>query len=71
MDTPTYTAAAGTVDKAKIQTYAFPPAADTRLFVCGQPRTYDALCGAREEAGLRKGSLLAELGYTASMVVKM
>ena len=45
--------------------------ADTRLFVCGQPRTYDALCGAREEPGLRKGSLLHELGYTASMVVKM
>ena len=70
-DTPTHTAAAGTLDKAKIQTYAFPPAADTRLFVCGQPKTYAALCGAREEPGLRKSSLLHELGYTGSMVVKM
>ena len=70
-DTPTHTAAAGTLDKAKIQKYAFPPAADTRLCVCGQPKTYAALCGAREEKGLRKGSLLHELGYTASMVIKM
>ena len=70
-DTATHTAAAGTLDRAKIQTYAFPPAADTRLFVCGQPKTYAALCGAREEPGLRKSSLLHELGYTGSMVVKM
>ena len=42
-----------------------------RLFVCGQPKTYAALCGAREETGLRKSSLLHELGHTGSMVVKM
>ena len=70
-DTPTFTAASGTIDKAKVQKYAFPPASDTLLFVCGQPRTYETFCGAREGPGLRKGSLLHELGYTASMVVKM
>ena len=47
------------------------PHTPRRLFVCGQPKTYAVLCGAREETGLRKSSLLHELGYTASMVVKM
>ena len=38
--TPTYTAETGWIDEAKIAKYAFPPAEDTLLFVCGLPPMY-------------------------------
>ena len=61
----------GWVTELVLRKHAFPPAADTRVFVCGLPRVYESLCGPREEAGaLREGSALHKLGYSAEMVVK-
>ena len=51
--------------------YAFPPSADTLLFVCGVTPFYDLLCGPRNEKELKEGSLLHKLGYTTEMVAKM
>ena len=51
--------------------YAFPPSADTLLFVCGVPPFYGLMCGPRNEKELKEGSLLHKLGYTAEMVAKM
>lgn len=69
--TETYTAEAGWIDEAKIRKYAFPPAEDTMLFVCGLPPMYNALCGPRGEKELREGSVLPAIGYTKEMVAKM
>ena len=69
--TKTFTAESGWIDKAKIAKYAFAPAHDTLLFVCGLPPMYEALCGPRTEKGLKPGSVLHELGYTEDMVAKM
>ena len=69
--TKTFTAETGWIDKAKIEKYAFPPAEDTLLFVCGLPPMYEALCGPRTEKDLKEGSVLHELGYTMDMVAKM
>lgn len=71
VDTPTYTAACGWIDEAKIQKYAFPPADDTLVFVCGLPPMYNILCGPRNEKELKEGSVLPKLGYTKEMVAKM
>merc|ERR1712048_1119767 len=70
-DTSTYTAETGWIDEAKIRKYAFPPAADTLVFVCGLPGMYHVLCEPRNEKELREGSVLQNLGYTADMVAKM
>lgn len=69
--TPLYVAEAGWLDDAKLRKYAFPPADDTLVFVCGVPGYYDTLCGPRGEKAIKKGSLLHQLGYTAEMVSKM
>ena len=69
--TATYTAETGWIDESKIANYAFPPADDTLLMVCGLPSMYEALCGPRTEASLREGSVLWDLGYTEAMVAKM
>jgi len=69
--TETYTAEAGWIDEAKIRKYAFPPADDTMLFVCGLPPMYNALCGPRGDKELREGSVLPAIGYTKEMVAKM
>jgi cytochrome-b5 reductase len=71
VDTPTYTAACGWIDEAKIQKYAFPPADDTLVFVCGLPPMYNILCGPRNEKELKEGSVLPKIGYTKEMVAKM
>ena len=55
----------------RIRKYAFPPADDTLLFVCGVPGLYTTLCGPRTEKELADGSVLKSLGYTAGMVAKM
>ena len=60
----------GWVDKAKFQKYAAPPSADTMVMVCGLPPLYDVFCGPRNEADVKEGSILHELGYTAEMVAK-
>ena len=71
MSTDTYTAARGWVDEAKIRKYAFEPDPATLVFVCGVPAMYKDLCGPREEPLLREDSVLAELGYTRDMLVKL
>ena len=60
----------GWVNELVLRKHAFPPAPDTRVFVCGLPAVYDNLCGPRGDAALREGSALQRLGYTTDMVVK-
>jgi cytochrome-b5 reductase len=60
----------GWVDEDKIRMHAFPPAADTRVFVCGLPGVYDKLCGPRLSPFVTKDSALGNLGYSNDMVVK-
>ena len=71
VDTDTYTAETGWVDEGKISKYAFPPAEDTLMFVCGVPGMYEIMCGPRTEKELKEGSVLQKLGYSAEMVAKM
>ena len=71
VDTDAFIAETGWVDEAKIKQYAFPPAEDTLIFVCGVPMLYDVMCGPRTEKAVREGSVLASLGYTQEMVAKM
>lgn len=65
-----WTGETGFIDKAKIEKYAYPPAPDTCVFVCGVPQMYEMLCGPRTEKEVKEGSILAQLGYDASMVAK-
>ena len=57
------------INQATIARHGFPPAPDTRVFVCGLPAVYDKLCGPRGTP-LAEGSALHRLGYTDGMVVK-
>ena len=70
-DTSEYVAETGWVDSAKVEKYAYPPAEDTLVFVCGVPFFYDVMCGPRGEKALKEGSALKALGYTDEMVAKM
>jgi len=49
---------------------ASPPAPDTRVFVCGLPEVYGALCGPRHDPDVAPGTALDLLGYTRTHVVK-
>jgi len=69
--TPTYTAETGWIDEAKIKKYAFAPADDTLIFVCGLPPMYAALCGPRTEKELKEDTVLHKLGYATHMLAKM
>jgi cytochrome-b5 reductase len=60
----------GWVSEEKISRHAFPPAVDTRVFVCGLPGVYLKLCGPRTTRALSPHSALHELGYSDDMVVK-
>ena len=60
----------GWIDEARVKMYAFPPADDTQVFVCGLPSVYDSLCGPRTEKALAPMSVLSRLGYSAEMVFK-
>ena len=57
------------INQATIERHSFPPAEDTRVFVCGLPAVYDKLCGPRGTP-LADGSALHRLGFTNEMVVK-
>lgn len=67
----TWTGMRGFIDKERMEKYA--PAAsvgtDVKIFVCGPPPMYNALCGPRNEPAEIKG-LLADLGYSADQVYK-
>lgn len=58
------------IDEKTVKEHAFPPAADTQVFVCGLPSVYESLCGPRTEKALAPMSVLARLGYTEDMVFK-
>ena len=60
----------GWIDEEKVRRYAFPPAADTNVFVCGLPAMYDVLCGPRGEAEVLAGTVLHRIGYRTEMVTK-
>jgi hypothetical protein len=60
----------GWINQGLIARHAFPPAADTRVFVCGLPSVYESLCGPRTEKELTAGTALHALRYSAGMVVK-
>ncbi len=70
-DAPTHKAEVGWIDLELIRRRAGPAAADVGVFVCGVPAMYEELCGPRTEKGLAEGSVLSQLGYTSSNVVKM
>jgi len=60
----------GHINKALIER-SFPSAGfgrDVKIFVCGPPALYDAVCGPRDEPEIT--GILGELGYTADQVVK-
>ena len=60
----------GWVSKAVLARHAHPPSASTRVFVCGLPGVYEAMCGSRLEPGIARGSILHLLGYADESVVK-
>ena len=60
----------GWINEEQVKAFAFPPADDTQVFVCGLPSVYDSLCGPRTEAALAPMSVLARLGYSQQMVFK-
>ena len=57
----------GWIDEDKLKRLAFPPAADTVLWLCGVDEMYKSLAGSRLKA-LAPGSVLARLGYSEDMV---
>ncbi len=59
------------MNEEKLRKYAFPPACDTRVLVCGLPGVYDKLCGPRDSTTLSPDSYLFQLGYSVEMVVKL
>lgn len=69
--TDSYVAEVGWIDRKKIEKYAFPPAKDALVLVCGSAALYASLCGPRDEASVREGSVLDQLGYSSGMVAKM
>ena len=60
----------GWINGTHVKRFAFPPSADTQVFVCGLPSVYDSLCGPRGQKALTPTSVLARLGYTEDMVFK-
>lgn len=59
----------GWVNQDTIRRHGYPPADDTKVFVCGLPSVYDKLCGPRGSP-LAEGSALANLNYTEEQVLK-
>ena len=59
--------AGGWIDEAMLKRLAFPPAADSQIWVCGPPAMYDALAGSRMKK-LAEGSALRNLGHTDDTV---
>jgi hypothetical protein len=60
----------GWVNEEKILSHGFPPAPDTKVFVCGLPGVYLKLCGPRSSLEIPPGTALRALGYSQEMVVK-
>ena len=64
-----WTGARGLITRELIEAHLPAPTDDVVIFVCGPPGMYESLCGPRNEPQELKG-ILAEMGYTASQVVK-
>ena len=64
-----WTGARGLIPRELIEAHLPAPTDDVVIFVCGPPGMYESLCGPRNEPQELKG-ILAEMGYTASQVVK-
>jgi cytochrome-b5 reductase len=64
------TAELGWVNEDKVSRHAFPPAQDTKVFVCELTNVYKYVCGPRTTPEVSSGSILSNLGYTNEMVVK-
>jgi cytochrome-b5 reductase len=64
---PGWEGEAGWIDEDKLKRLAFPPAADTAVWLCGLDEMYKSLAGSRLKA-LAPGSVLARLGYSEDMV---
>ena len=57
----------GWIDEDKVKRLAFPPAADTAVWLCGVDEMYKSLAGSRLKA-VAPDSVLARLGYSEEMV---
>jgi len=68
-DDASWTGAKGRIGKTIIAEHCAPPGADTKVFVCGPPPMYDALCGPRDQPNEITG-VLKDMGYSADMVFK-
>lgn len=62
-----WTGEVGWIDEEKVKRLAFPPSADTVVWVCGVDDMYKSLAGSRAGA-LKEGSALHNLGYTEDMI---
>ena len=71
VNTDTYYAATGWIDERKVEKNAFKASEDTLVLVSGVDAMVTALCGPREEAHLKQGSVLDNLGYTTGMITKL
>lgn len=68
-DDDTWTGAKGFIDRKLLEEYCPPPKSDNKIFVCGPPPMYDALCGPRDKPEELTG-LLNDMGYQADEVFK-
>ena len=57
------------INEESIRKYAFTPASDNKVFVCGLPSVYEKVCGARGEP-LDPNSALGRLGFANENVIK-
>lgn len=62
-----WTGEMGWIDEEKVKRLAFPPSADTVVWICGVDDMYKSLAGSRA-AALKAGSVLHTLGYTEDMI---
>ena len=63
-----WTGTRGRIGRELIEKHMPPPGEDSLIFVCGPPAMYDSLSGPRGEKELT--GVLADIGYSASQVVK-
>lgn len=64
---PGWAGESGWIDEDKVKRLAFPPAADTAVWLCGVDEMYKSLAGSRLKA-VAPDSVLARLGYSEEMV---
>ena len=60
----------GWIDEKIFARHSFPAANDTAVFVCGPPAMYESFCGPRDSEEVGHGTILHELGYCSTSVIK-